>query len=422
MQSKLIGISLYGSNLTRTYPHMRKVGDLLQKKGHKILYLDERENGGYKYEMWQMAALIEQCDIIISSNTSAYHLAGAMKKRAVVIFGSCNGILWIQDYEKQTTAQLDNCPLGKIKQGKCWWDMRCLPGKDLREKEKTSAPACLAEVPVNLVISKVEEHFNVKKVLVVITTFNLLKLTKETMDSVRSFHNYDFLIVDNASTDGTVQWAKKNKIEIVSKSCSVAEAWNIGMETAYKREYDYVLVLNNDVILSPGYVDKVIEVMERRKPYMVTGKVINKWEGNETNFHDMVHAVEGPIVTMDAGDYSAMLISRKCIEDIGKFRKLGIRYQSDEDHLLRIRLSGGAFIKTWETTFFHKHGAVVKTIKEEHVKRKAQWKDGVEAFKKMWNIDPYVQRPELNSLPVVKTKNPDWKNKIKVPFEGINNG
>ena len=366
-EKPVIGLQLYGSNITRTYPYMGKVDEILRSKGYQTIYLDSKdEDGKFEFTDVEVAALINEIDLTVTPNSFFYHLSGAMKKRAVALFGSCDGNIWVQDYEKVTAAQID-CPQ---KKQKCWWSLACLPGGTLREKEVTTTPECLEKIKPEMVVSEIEKHFQAKKVLVVVLTYNLLYLTREMIDSIRSFHNYDILVLDNDSKDGTQSWCKKLGIECISAGTTVPEAWNIAQEEAYRRGYDYVLLCNNDCILSADYVDKVVEVAERRKALAVTGQVVNKNQSTQSQFSELIKGVETTQNIMIAGDYSALLLSRECMEKIGAFREFAPRYQSDEDHLLRLRLYGTGLVKTFATTFYHKHGAVVNELPDVRERRK----------------------------------------------------
>jgi ADP-heptose:LPS heptosyltransferase len=410
----IIGIQLYGSNVTRTYPHMEKVEEMLRKEGYQVLVLDEKISTDlWRYDHRQVGAFIEQMAVTVTPNSFFYHLAGAMKKRAVAVFGSCNGEIWVQDYEKVIACQID-CPLGKQK---CWWSLPCLGGKTLRDKEATHAPECLAGVEPEAVFEAVTKQLcDYQKVLVVVLSYNMSELTKQMIDSVRSFHNYDILLLDNGSTDDTIEWCKSQGIEVQINEEAVHSAWNRALRVTKQRGYDYCLLCNNDSILSPTYIDTVVEVAERRQAYAVTGSVVNKRDGDEVNFVEKTRSVEIPQMIMVPGDYSALLLSRKCIDKIGGFKYFAQRYQADEDHLLRLRLVDETLIKTHATTFFHKHGAVWRSTMSRESRDK-EWTEGLENFKREWKIDPYKNRTRLSSLEWVKSKNPDWKEKIKRPLE-----
>ena len=428
-KGKLIGVEMEGSNISRTYPHMKEVIKLLEKAKYQVIILDEKVNDKYRYNIRQLGAIVDQCDLIVSSNTFGYHLAGALKKHAVAIFGSCNGNIWVQDYEKITACELkcqntgaSYAPHNGTPKGKCWWDLTCLSGSRARksgEKSVKEAPECLTKIKPEKVVREVKKHFKTKKVLIVVLTWNLSYLSKQMIDSIRSFHDYDILVLDNDSTDDTVEWCIKNNIEVKVDKLPVDEAWNIGLEEAYNRGYDYALICNNDCILSSSYIDTVIEVAERRKSFTTTGKVVNKYESTEVKFSDIIKDLELPEKIMVPGDYSAILISRKCIETLGGFRHFAPRYQCDEDYMLRIRLLGQDLIKTYATTFFHKHGAGVKENKDYNMKRRVEeWNAGEEAFLKEWKIRIYGEnRTVLNNLEKIKQLNPDWKGKIYFPLK-----
>jgi len=416
LKKPIIGLQLFGSNKTRTYPHMVKVAELLLEKGYQFFILDDKvgDTDLWKYNHREVGALIEQMAVTVTPNSFFYHLAGAMKKRAVAIFGSCDGEIWVQDYEKVTACQVQ-CARGRTT--KCWWELKCIEGKNLREKEKKEAPECLKAVRPKAVVKQVEKHLKeARKVLVVVLTYNLSHLTKTMVDSVRSFHDYDILVLDNGSTDDTIEWCKENDIEVMVNEEPVNEAWNRALRETINRGYDYCLLCNNDVILSPKYIDTLVEVSERREAGAVTGNVVNKKQGDETNFYKKIKEVEISQNIMVPGDYSALLLSRECIEEIGGFKYFAQRYQADEDHLLRLRLADRTLVKSYATTFFHNHGAVWRNTMSRESRDK-EWETGLNNFKKEWNIDPYKERTKMSSIQWVKERNPDWKEKVKRPLE-----
>ena len=408
----LIGIQMQASNPSRTYPRMAEVVGLLKQQGYQVFILDNKtKRGKWEYNLRQVGALVEQMDLLITPDSFFYHLAGALKKRAIVLFGSTDGKVWVEDYEKVTPVEIP-CPRGLRR--KCWWRLECIPGNSLEEKAKKATPQCLALIDPQKIMMEVDKHFKAKKILVVFLTYNFLTLSKQAIDSVRSFHNYDIFVVDNESSDGTVDWLKEEGINYISKKTTVAQAYNIGLKRAYEGGYDYCLLCNNDIILASDYIDTVVETAERRGSYLVVGKVV---EGSQYYSDFRRRDIEASVSMMEAGDYSAVLISRNCIKEIGKFdERFGPRYQEDEDHLLRVRLAGHEFIRTYRTCFLHLLGQVVKAIPKERISHEANWQRNVALFKKKWHIDPYLQRQDLPNLKLIRDKNPDWKDKIKIPF------
>ena len=72
----------------------------------------------------------------------------------------------------------------------------------LADMSQTLADSC----PENL--SVVEHQADSPDISVVITTFNRLQLFRETLDSIlaQSFKNFEILVIDNCSTDGTEEY------------------------------------------------------------------------------------------------------------------------------------------------------------------------------------------------------------------------
>lgn len=408
LDKPIIGIQLYGSNISKTYPHMIKVAKELQQQGYQIFYLDEKP---YRYEIREIAAIVNETVLIITPNSFFYHLAGALRKRAIALFGYTDGKVWTEDYEKVTPLQIP-CPEGRKR---CWWKIECIPGANLHEKETKFTPRCLAEIPIRQVLEKVNEHLiGKKRILVVMLTYNGIEMTKRAVDSIKSFHDYDIFIIDNKSSDGTPKWLQKNNINYVSKKSTVAEALNIGLKKAYDEKYDYTLVCNNDIILGTNYIDKVVEVAERRQCLAVSGRIINKGE-KVKELPPKLKTAESPMHITIAGSFSAILLSQKCLEVIGKFdERYRPRYQEDDDYLLRIRLFEGDLIYTYSTEFLHLLGQVVKSIEKEKINQVTDWSRNVQQYKKKWGFDPYTERNVHLNLADIKRRCPDWEKKILI--------
>lgn len=88
---------------------------------------------------------------------------------------------------------------------------------------------------------------------VIIVSRNNLHLTKKAIASALAQDmDCSVVLVDNASTDGTIQWAATKPIAKVSfwSQKSLAFCWNFALDVVFKRE-SHALVLNNDVEIRP---------------------------------------------------------------------------------------------------------------------------------------------------------------------------
>jgi len=101
---------------------------------------------------------------------------------------------------------------------------------------------------------KVSEEF----VSVVILNYNGKVFLKECLDSISSqtIHNYEIILVDNNSKDGSVDFTKNNyphvKVIECNENYGFAKGNNIGIKNAIGR---YVILLNNDTRVENNLVE-----------------------------------------------------------------------------------------------------------------------------------------------------------------------
>lgn len=236
-------------------------------------------------------------------------------------------------------------------------------------------------------------HIENKKIVAVITTFNALKWTQRCVESIRKLqttHNVSIVISDNCSTDGSQEWFEKEKIPCVTLfgRQSVAAGLNLGIKEALKLEPDYLLVMNNDVILPPDYLDILVDHYEDKRKescLFITGYIRNmnyshpdlvriKTLGTTEDMRDFI----------DTGDFSCFLITPETIERAGLFdSNYGPRYGEDNDFLHAIYVAGGKAFRTGQANFYHDWGTTM-TI---HPEEKERW---IPTFRK--NLLYYLEK------------------------------
>lgn len=106
---------------------------------------------------------------------------------------------------------------------------------------------------------------NFPKVAVVILNWNGIYYLTRFLPSVynSSYPNLEFVIGDNASTDGSVEFIQKTypNIRVIQndQNYGFAEGYNRILEQV---EADYYVILNSDVDVSTGWIEPIIEAME----------------------------------------------------------------------------------------------------------------------------------------------------------------
>lgn len=105
-------------------------------------------------------------------------------------------------------------------------------------------------------------------VSVIVLNWNGNRFLSDCLGSLSSqdYPNYEVLLVDNGSTDGSVEFVKKEfgknanlKIIALKENHGFSKGNNIGIRRA---QGDYVIILNNDTIVRENFITELIEIAE----------------------------------------------------------------------------------------------------------------------------------------------------------------
>ncbi|MDP4145742.1 MAG: glycosyltransferase [Bacillota bacterium] len=133
----------------------------------------------------------------------------------------------------------------------------------------------------------------------VILHFKNLKDTIKCIQSIMEtilYSNYNIVIVDNGSNDGSGEYLKKlykdrNYINVIIKSENLgfAKGNNIGYKFAkYDLNADFICLLNNDIIIAQvNFIEKCIELYESKKYFVIGPDVISLVDNNHQNPHGL---------------------------------------------------------------------------------------------------------------------------------------
>jgi ADP-heptose:LPS heptosyltransferase len=170
----LIAIQTRSNDARRTWPFekVKELYQLLSKNPkNRILLLDwagtvnkwtslpERVFGFFDRSIADTAAVLEQCDIVVAPDSSILHLAGALEKKIIAIFGPIPPQSRINHYSN-TTAVLSKqrCPYFP-----CWYSPKCI-----RSSSKEAHISCLttitAEQVQEAIYKKLLEPLNVQRI------------------------------------------------------------------------------------------------------------------------------------------------------------------------------------------------------------------------------------------------------------------
>lgn len=117
-------------------------------------------------------------------------------------------------------------------------------------------------------------------IAVVLINFNGTQFFPRSLDSILAQkQDLSFTIIDNVSTDSSVEYFKKNfpQIELIENKHNngYAGAANQAYEIAKKKNAKYLMIINPDIVLPPDYIQKALTICESDpKIAAFTGKVL----------------------------------------------------------------------------------------------------------------------------------------------------
>ena len=117
-------------------------------------------------------------------------------------------------------------------------------------------------------------------VSVIVLNWNGLQKTRECLASLAevAYPSYDVVVVDNASTDGSVDMVRAEfpaAILLVNdRNLGVAGGRNVGLAAAMERGSRYMLLLDNDTRVAPDVLSELVAVGEARADAGILGAKI----------------------------------------------------------------------------------------------------------------------------------------------------
>ncbi|MGB6650077.1 MAG: glycosyltransferase, partial [Bacteroidota bacterium] len=153
----------------------------------------------------------------------------------------------------------------------------------------------------------------------VILNLNGRALLLETLDSVlqMTYPRFRVMVADNGSTDGSLEAVREShpRIEIVEngQNLGFGEGNNAGMRYALQRGSDWVLLLNNDIIVDKELLSELMQVgVSDQRIGMLCPKIYYAGEpeklwyaGGKVNFWTG-HVSHRGIRAIDRGQYSTV--------------------------------------------------------------------------------------------------------------------
>ena len=223
-------------------------------------------------------------------------------------------------------------------------------------------------------------------VYTIILNWNQADYTLDCLDSLLNsdYPNHTTVVVDNASTDGSEQKICERfpSIHLIrnSENLGYSEGNNVGIRYALQQQADYVFLLNNDTVVDPGMLSKLVEAAESKVDTGITGPTMYYmdppevlWGGeNQIDWkkanpvrlkmgdqHPREVIRNGLPVETDYIDSCAVLIKREVLEKIGLMDNRYFINFDDLDLNTRARKAGYKVVYVPGAVMWHKVSAAM---------------------------------------------------------------
>ena len=97
------------------------------------------------------------------------------------------------------------------------------------------------------------------KVLIVVTTYNKVGMTRKCMEYLQEF-DHDIMVIDDHSTDGTPYYLTQIKVECMVKNerRGLTDSWNWAYKYFKVSNYSHAILMNNDVLVPKGTIEGML--------------------------------------------------------------------------------------------------------------------------------------------------------------------
>ncbi|QDR82796.1 glycosyltransferase [Sporomusa termitida] len=242
---------------------------------------------------------------------------------------------------------------------------------------------------------------------IVILTYNKLDYNKLCIESIRDYTepgSYEIIVIDNHSTDGTVEWLQAQpdlKLIANNENIGFPAGCNQGIKAACG---DSVLLLNNDTIVTPYWLVNLRRCLFSAEDIGAVGAVTNSCSNFQSTPCEYSSIAEMLDFARQRNNSNpdlweprtrlvgyCMLIKTEIINKIGLLEEaFSPGNYEDDDYCLRIRNAGYRLILCWDT-FIHHFGSI--SFGEQAIQYNSLLETNKQKFIEKWGLPPHAVAP-----------------------------
>lgn len=221
-------------------------------------------------------------------------------------------------------------------------------------------------------------------VSIITINYNQARITLEFLASMKkcTYPNYEIWVIDNASPTDNPDIIKETYPEInfikTEKNLGFAGGNNVGV---YQARGKYMLFINNDTEVEPGFLDPLVELLENDPSIGIVSPKIQYFHTKNTiqfagftpihpisvrnfavGFGEIDHGQYNHVCETGSIHGAAMLVPRSVIEKVGLMADIFFLYYEEHDWASRIKRAGYKIYYQGKSLVYHKES--ISTVKD----------------------------------------------------------
>ena len=169
------------------------------------------------------------------------------------------------------------------------------------------------------------------KISIIIVNYNGKELLQKCLESLfkTDYENFEVILVDNNSTDGSIEFVTKNYPKIIviklDSNKGFAEPNNVGAKIA---KGEHLLFLNNDTVTTSNFISEMIKVLEKDQRVAICQSLLLRPNGDVDSSGDFIDKIGivynsktkiDQIKEVSSARGACMMIRKKIFDKLGGF-------------------------------------------------------------------------------------------------------
>ena len=222
---------------------------------------------------------------------------------------------------------------------------------------------------------KLEENLN--KILTIVVTYNRKELLRESIEALlnQTYKDFDILIVDNNSSDGTYNEVVKNyeNLKYLNTGSNIGGAggFNLGVKYAIENGYDYAWLMDDDSIATSTALESVVQKSKKLSGNFSFISSLVKWTDNNFCWMNRVtfkndeilnnyNMIDDRLLAIESATFVGCFINLNISRKIGLPIKEFFIYADDVEYTLRLSNEVSGYID-FDSIIVHKMKNNVKS-------------------------------------------------------------